>query len=43
MMWTSCSEPLKMKSQRLPFGDEFEPGPVQVVGFEAAFGREGFQ
>jgi hypothetical protein len=41
MMLTSCSEPLKMKSQRLPFGDEFEPGPVQVqvVGFEAAFGQ----
>ena len=25
----------------LPFGDEFEPGPVQVVAFKAVFRRRG--
>jgi len=33
----------QLPAANLPLGDEFEPGPVQVVGFEAAFGREGFQ
>ena len=28
-------------SPNLPLGDEFEPGPVEVVGFEAAFRRRG--
>jgi hypothetical protein len=23
----------------LPLGDEFEPGPVEMIGFEAAFRR----
>jgi hypothetical protein len=27
----------------LSIGNEFEPGPMKMVGFEAAFGREGFQ
>jgi hypothetical protein len=27
----------------LSLRDEFEPCPVKVIGFEAAFGREGFQ
>ena len=29
----------QLPAANLPFGDEFEPGPVQVVGFEAPFGR----
>jgi hypothetical protein len=33
----------QLPAANLPFGDEFEPSPVQMVGFEAAFGREGFQ
>jgi hypothetical protein len=33
----------QLPAANLPLGDEFEPGPVQVVGFEAAFGREGVQ
>jgi hypothetical protein len=33
----------QLPAANLPLGDEFEPGAVQVVGFEAAFGREGFQ
>jgi hypothetical protein len=27
----------KVAAANLPLGDEFEPGPVQMVGFEAAF------
>ena len=33
----------RLKADGIPFGDDFEPRPVQVIGFEAAFGREGFQ
>jgi hypothetical protein len=33
----------QLPAANLPFGDEFEPCPVKVIGFEAAFGREGFQ
>jgi hypothetical protein len=32
----------QLPAANLPLGDEFEPGPVQVVGFEAAFLRGGF-
>jgi hypothetical protein len=27
----------QLPAANLPFGDEFEPSPVQMVGFEAAF------
>ena len=27
----------------LPLGDEFEPGPMQMVGFEATLGRRGLE
>jgi hypothetical protein len=30
----------QLPAANLPFGDEFEPGAVQVVGFEAPFRRE---
>ena len=33
----------QLPAANLPFGDEFEPGPVEVIGFEAPFRREGFQ
>jgi hypothetical protein len=33
----------QLPAANLPFGDEFEPGPVKVIGFEAAFRPEGFQ
>jgi hypothetical protein len=32
----------QLPAANLPFGDQFEPGPVNAVGFEAAFRREGF-
>ena len=32
----------KLAAANLPLGDEFKPGPVKMVGFEAAFGRGGF-
>jgi hypothetical protein len=31
----------QLLAANLPLGDEFEPGPVQVVGFDAAFRRGG--
>ena len=31
----------KVAAANLPLGDKFEPGPVQVVGFDAAFRRGG--
>jgi hypothetical protein len=31
----------QLPSPKFPLGDEFEPGPVKMVGFEAAFRREG--
>jgi hypothetical protein len=31
----------QLPAENLPFGDEFEPGPVEVIGFEAAFRRDG--
>jgi hypothetical protein len=31
----------QLPAASLPFGDEFEPGPVKVVGFEAPFWRRG--
>ena len=33
----------QLPAANLPLSDEFEPDAVQVVGFEAPFGREGFQ
>jgi hypothetical protein len=33
----------QLPAANLPLGDEFEPGPMKMVRFEAAFGREGFQ
>ena len=33
----------QLPAANLPFGDQFEPRPVKMVGFEAAFGRDGFQ
>jgi hypothetical protein len=33
----------QLPATNLPLGDEFEPSPMKMVGFEAAFGREGFQ
>ena len=31
----------QLPAANLPFGDEFEPGPVQVVAFKAVFRRRG--
>ncbi|MGC1890740.1 MAG: hypothetical protein WA709_32455 [Stellaceae bacterium] len=31
----------QLPAANLPFRDEFEPGPVEMVGFEAAFRRWG--
>ena len=31
----------QLPAANLPLGDALEPGPVQVVGFEAAFRRNG--
>jgi hypothetical protein len=31
----------KLAATKFPLGDQFEPGPMKVVGFEAAFRREG--
>jgi hypothetical protein len=31
----------QLPAANLPFGDEFEPRPVKMVGFEAPFGRGG--
>ena len=51
--WWGCSLPQiatsdldvaivgQLPASNLPFCDEFEPGPVKVVGFEAAFRRRG--
>jgi hypothetical protein len=33
----------QLPAANLPFGDEFEPGPVKVVGFEAPLRREGLR
>jgi hypothetical protein len=32
----------QLSPPNLMLGDEFEPGPVKVVGFETAFRRQGF-
>ena len=32
----------QLPAANLPLGNEFEPGPVKMVGFEAALRREGF-
>jgi hypothetical protein len=32
----------QLAATNLPLGDEFEPSPVKVIGFEAAFRRRGF-
>jgi hypothetical protein len=31
----------QLAATNLPLGDEFQPGSVVMVGFEAAFGRRG--
>jgi hypothetical protein len=31
----------KLAATKFPLGDQFEPGPMKVVGFEAAFRRGG--
>ena len=33
----------QLPAANLPLSDEFEPGSVQVVGFEAPFGRGGLR
>ena len=33
----------QMVATNLPLGDEFDPGPVKMVGFEAAFRRGGLR
>jgi hypothetical protein len=33
----------QLPAPNLPLGDEFKPGPVQMVGFEAPFRRAGFR
>jgi hypothetical protein len=33
----------QLAATNLPLGDEFEPGPVEVIGFEAPFRRAGFR
>jgi hypothetical protein len=31
----------QLPAANFPLGDEFEPGPMKMVGFEAAFSRGG--
>ena len=33
----------QLPAANLPLSDEFEPGPVEVIGFEAPFKRAGFR
>src|SRR6202030_840330 len=33
----------QLSATYLPLSDEFEPGPVEVIGFEAPFRRAGFR
>ena len=33
----------QLPAANFPLSDEFEPSPVNVIAFDAAFGREGFQ